>query len=114
MAYPLSLFGGIALAAAIGDRRMIKAGGVRGATRLKRHLWRMSFSLALAAMAFFIGQSDEFPSALRVMPLLALPMLVTLATMFWWMWRLRVRRNLPRSNTVRLPEVAALRELRSE
>lgn len=91
MAYPLALFGGVALAAGVGDRRMIQAGGVRGASRLKRHLWRMSFALALASMAFFIGQADLFPKSVRIMPMLALPMLAVLATMFVWFWRLRVR-----------------------
>ncbi len=61
MAYPLFLFGGVALAAGVGDRRMIRAGGVRGPSRLKRHLWRMCFALFLAAMAFFLGQADVFP-----------------------------------------------------
>ena len=91
MAYPLALFGGVAFAAGVGDHRMIEAGGVRGASRLKRHLWRMSFALALASMAFFIGQADVFPKPVRIMPMLALPMFAVLATMFFWFWRLRVR-----------------------
>jgi hypothetical protein len=35
MAYPLFMFGAIAVAAGAGDRRMIRAGGVRGAARLR-------------------------------------------------------------------------------
>jgi uncharacterized membrane protein len=94
VAYPLALFGGVALAAGVGDRRMIRAGGVDGASRLKRHLWRVSFALALASMAFFIGQADVFPKPVRIMPMLALPTLAVLATMFSWFWRLR-RRSHP-------------------
>jgi uncharacterized membrane protein len=92
MAYPLFLFAAVAAAAGNGDRRTIRAGGVsRGATRLKRHLWRMCFALALAAMAFFLGQADVFPPPVRIGPLLALPVLAVLATMFFWLWRLRAR-----------------------
>jgi uncharacterized membrane protein len=94
IAYPLFLFGGIALTASVGDLRMIRAGGVYGASRLKRHLWRMCFALTLAAMAFFMGQADVFPPPLRIRPLLALPMLAVLTTMFFWFWRLRVRRSV--------------------
>ena len=93
MAYPLFLFGGVGLAAGVGDRRMIRAGGVRGASRVKRHLWRMCFALFLAAMAFFIGQADVFPRPLRSRPLLALPVLAVLATMFYWLWRLRAKQS---------------------
>ena len=114
MAYPLALFGGVALAAGVGDRRMIRAGGVRGASRLKRHLWRMSFALTLASMAFFLGQADVVPKALRIMPMLALPMLAVLATMFFWMWRLRARKPYERITTIRATGALALHPLRSE
>ena len=91
-AYPLFLFAGVALAAGNGDRRMIRAGALRGTLRLRRHLWRMCFALALAAMAFFLGQADVFPRPIRIRPLLALPVLTVLATMFFWLWRTRARR----------------------
>ena len=70
MAYPLFLFAGVALAAANGDRRMIRAGALRGTLRLRRHLWQ----------------------PIRIRPLLALPVLTVLATMFFWLWRTRARR----------------------
>jgi uncharacterized membrane protein len=91
MAYPLFIFGVIALSASAGDRRMIRAGGVSGSTRLRRHLWRMCFALFIAAGSFFLGQADEFPAALRIRPLLAVPVLAVLATMTYWLWRVRVR-----------------------
>jgi hypothetical protein len=100
MAYPLFLFGGVGMAAGIGDRRMIRAGGVRGASRVKRHLWRMCFALFLAAMAFFLGQADVFPRPLRSRPLLALPVLAVLATMFYWLWRLRAKQSRQRTSEV--------------
>lgn len=91
MAYPLFMFGAIAFSAALGDRRMIRAGGLTGAPRLRRHLWRMCFALFVAAGSFFLGQADEFPAALRVTPLLALPVLTVLAAMIYWLRRLRRR-----------------------
>jgi uncharacterized membrane protein len=90
MAFPLFMFGAIALASAMGDRRMIRAGGLTGAARLRRHLWRMCVALFVAAASFFLGQADEFPAAFRKGPLLALPVLTVLATMVYWLWRLRV------------------------
>jgi peptidoglycan/LPS O-acetylase OafA/YrhL len=71
---------------------MIRAGGLRGASRLARHLWRMCFALFIAALSFFLGQSDEIPEPLRILPLLALPVLMVLVTMLYWLWRVRRRR----------------------
>ena len=65
----------------------------QGAAPIARHLWRMCFALLIAALSFFIGQADEFPPALRIMPLLALPMLIVLGALFYWLWRVRVRRT---------------------
>ena len=94
-AFPLLLFGGIALAAARGDWRVRRAGGIQGSARLKRHLWRMSFSLFVAAMSFFLGQAKVFPEPIRITGLLALPVYVVLATMAWWLWRMRTRAKRP-------------------
>jgi hypothetical protein len=93
-AFPFLLFGVVGLLASALDLRMIRAGGLRGAARLARHLWRMCFALLIAAMSFFFGQADELPEALRIPPLLALPVLAVLATMLYWLWRVRFRRSL--------------------
>jgi len=52
----------------------------------------MSLALFIAAMSFFVGQSDEFPKEWRIMPLLVLPGLAVLVTMLWWLWRVRRKR----------------------
>jgi uncharacterized membrane protein len=91
MAYPLFIFSGIALSAGVGDRRMIRAGGIHGTARLRRHLWRMCVALFIASGSFFLGQADVFPRALRIRPLLALPVLAVLATMIYWLRRLRTK-----------------------
>jgi uncharacterized membrane protein len=93
-AFPYFLFGGVGALGAVLDVRMIRAGGLRGASRLARHLWRMCFALFIAALSFFIGQADIFPEAIRIMPVLALPVLAVLVTMFYWLWRVRVRRSV--------------------
>lgn len=104
MAVPFLIFGTVALLASIGDFRIMRSGPLRGARRLARHLWRMCFALAIASLAFFIGQAQVFPKPIRIMPLLALPMLAVLVTMFYWLWR--VRRRPLRGVRVASPEAA--------
>jgi len=93
-AFPFFMFGVVGTLAGILDVRMMRSGGLTGASRLARHLWRMSFALFIAALSFFIGQSQVFPKPIRIMPLLALPVLAVLVTMLYWLWRVRVRRSL--------------------
>ena len=97
------VFGTVALLSGVSDARMIRAGGLKGVSRLARHLWRMCFALWIAAASFFLGQADELPKALRIPPLLAVPVLVVLVTMFYWLWRVRVRRSV-RGIRVTAPE----------
>jgi hypothetical protein len=92
-AFPFLMFGTVGVLASALDLRMIRAGGLRGAARLARHLWRMCFALFIAALSFFLGQADEIPEPLRIMPLLALPVLMVLVTMLYWLWRVRRRRH---------------------
>ena len=54
-AAPAFMFGAIALLAGRGDRRMLRAGGLTGVPRLRRHLWRMCTGLFIAAASFFLG-----------------------------------------------------------
>jgi hypothetical protein len=51
--------GSVALLAATGDVRMLLRGGVPGAKRIARHLWRMCFGLFIAAGSFFLGPSNR-------------------------------------------------------
>ncbi len=105
-AVPLSIFASIGLLAAVGDVRMMRAGGLRGTARLARHLWRMCCALLIAAFSFFIGQAKVIPAPMRIFPLLAVPPLVVLATMLYWLWRIRVRRTLRGIAIVAIPEAA--------
>ena len=51
--------GSVMLLAGAGDVRMLVRGGVLGATRIARHLWRMCFGLFIAAGSFFLGPSNR-------------------------------------------------------
>jgi uncharacterized membrane protein len=51
--------GSVCLLAAAGDIRMLLRGGVSGAKRIARHLWRMCFGLFIAAGSFFLGPSNR-------------------------------------------------------
>jgi hypothetical protein len=84
----------ICLLAAIGDARMIREGGLRGARRLARHLWRMCFALFIATGSFFIGQMKFVPAPIRYMPLLIGLGVAPLFVLLYWMWRVRLRRRL--------------------
>lgn len=88
---PLFMFGVIAMLGGNGDRRMLRAGGLQGAWRLKRHLWRMCTGLFIAAGSFFLGPPARVPEPLRLAPLRILPF-VALAAMAFWLWRLRAKR----------------------
>jgi hypothetical protein len=51
--------GSVMLLAAVGDVRMLARGGVPGAKRIARHLWRMCFGLFIAAGSFFLGPANR-------------------------------------------------------
>jgi hypothetical protein len=92
--FPFFMFGIVAAFGAAGDVQVLRHGPPRGSARIARHLWRMTFALFVAALSFFIGQAQVFPRPIRVMPLLAMPVLAVLVTMFYWLWRVRVRGSL--------------------
>ena len=84
----------IVLLAAIGDARMIRVGGIQGARRLARHLWRMSFGLFIASGSFFLGQMKFIPERIRIVPLIVVVAVSPLVVLLYWMWRVRLRQNL--------------------
>jgi uncharacterized membrane protein len=103
MAYPLVMFALVALFAGEGDRRMIRAGGLKGAARLRRHLWRMCTALFIAAGSFFLGPVRRIPEPLRE-PVFRMIPLVVLVTMAYWLWRYRRKRTSRDAVGVSAPE----------
>lgn len=77
--------------AAVADARMVLAGGISGAPRIARHLWRMSVALTLATgSAFTNGLPRLMPGPFHSSNLLLLPQLVPLALLVFWMIRVRL------------------------
>jgi uncharacterized membrane protein len=84
--------------AAAGDLRMMRSGPLRAAPRLSRHLWRMCFALFIAAGSFFSIRervAKILPESFTTPAMRALPVALVFAAMFYWLWRVRIRRMLP-------------------
>ena len=79
----------IAALLAISDVRLIVRGGISGARRIARHLWRMCFALFIAAGSFFLGQPLVWSTALRKSGLLVVPVVAVILVMIYWLWRVR-------------------------
>ena len=94
-AAPSFVFGTIALLAAFGDMRLAMGRVLDPSHRIARHLWRMCFAMFVATGFFFLGQAKVFPEELRIMPLLAAPVILVLAAMFFWWIRVLVTKRVP-------------------
>jgi uncharacterized membrane protein len=94
--------GSVMLLAAAGDVRMLVRGGVFGAKRIARHLWRMCFGLFIAAGSFFLGPSNRplrllsavglgqhLPSALFSPTLYLILTVLPLIMLIFWLVRVR-------------------------
>jgi uncharacterized membrane protein len=88
----LFLFATVALLGALGDMRVMLMGQLQGARRIARHLWRMCFALFVASGSFFLGQAQVFPKPMRIYPLLAIPALLPLVLLLYWLVRVRFTR----------------------
>ena len=84
--YVFVLFGGIAAAS---DLKVILRGGIAGAPRIARHLWRMCMALLVAAGSFFLGQQQVMPAYMRGSSLFFLPELAVIGLMIFWLMRVR-------------------------
>jgi len=95
--------GSVMLLAAAGDIRMLMSGGVFGAKRIVRHLWRMCFGLFIATGSFFLGQQKVFPVAWRGAAVWFVPALLPLVLLIFWVFRVWFTK-MYRANGVR-PQV---------
>jgi hypothetical protein len=94
--FPFFLFGVLGLSGAIGDVRTMRAGVLRGAPRLSRHLWRMCMALFITAASFFSIRARVaaiLPAPFTTPVARALPVVLVLVVMFYWLWRVRSRRG---------------------
>jgi hypothetical protein len=85
----------IALAAAF-DLKIILNGGIGGAPRIARHLWRMCLALFVAMGSFFLGQQRVMPEFMQGSLWLSLPPLAVLAAMLFWLLKLRFAKMIAR------------------
>jgi uncharacterized membrane protein len=97
--------GSVALLSAAGDVRMLLRGGVFGAQRIARHLWRMCYALFIASGSLFLGQQQVFPAFLRRTNVLFVPAVLPLILMIFWLVRVRFtnadnRKSMPSSGHV--------------
>jgi hypothetical protein len=88
--YVFTLVGGIAAAS---DLKVILKGGIAGAPRIARHLWRMCVGLTIATGSFFLGQQKFLPVALQGSALMFIPVLAPLLLMAFWMVRVRMAKR---------------------
>ncbi len=84
--YPFAF---LAVLAAGLDLNFLLRGRLDRHQRIARHLWRMCAALAIAAFSFFLGQQDEFPVAWRGLAIWFVPPFAVLATMVFWLIRVR-------------------------
>ena len=100
------VFGSVAWLSAGSDVRMLIRGGISGARRIARHLWRMGWALFIAAGSFFIGTATDpalrqtglrarlFTKAVRQTHLPEVPVLLIVVFTLYWLWRVRIRGNV--------------------
>jgi hypothetical protein len=84
------VFGSVAALGSFLDVRVILRGGLTGAARLARHLWRMCVALLITAASFFLGQQQYLPAAWRGSQMLFGPEAAILLVMAFWLIRVRV------------------------
>ena len=93
-AAPMFIFSAMSIGGAIGDWKMLRAGGIKGPKRIKRHLWRMCFAMWVAAASFFWGPPNRVPELIRYPLVFPIPVLAPIAVMLYWLWRMRGKRTV--------------------
>ena len=83
------VFTAITAIAAISDIRVVARGGIDGAPRIARHLWRMCTAWFVASGSFFLGQQKVMPAYMHGSPLLFIPALAPLVFLMVWMVKVR-------------------------
>ena len=102
---PYFFIGSVALLAAAGDVRMLMRGGISGAQRIARHLWRMCFGLFVAAGSIFLARQRLFPAFMRTTGMLYLLTFLPLILMIFWLIRIRFTKAYKRTALPdRIPE----------
>ncbi len=102
--YPPALyviFGSIAFLFAVSDVRMLARGGVFGAGRIARHLWRMGLAFLFALLSFYPTRARLFPTWVNDSNLLFVPHILLVGSMTFWMFRMSRRKRAERASAIR-------------
>lgn len=79
------IFAGVAVAFAGLDLKVILQGGLSGAQRIARHLWRMCFAFFFASGSFFLGQQKVMPLWMHGSKVLLALGFAPLVVMIFWL-----------------------------
>ena len=107
---PYFFLGAIALLATIGDIRMLVRGGISGAQRLARHLWRMCFALFIAAASIFLARQRVFPVILQRTGVLVFLSFLPILLLIFWLFRVRFANAYKRTRAVSISQHEGVRE----
>ncbi|MBA2290917.1 MAG: hypothetical protein H0W15_00525 [Gemmatimonadales bacterium] len=92
------VFGTVAALAVRGDLAILRGAVLRGAPRLRRHVWRACIALWFATASFFLGPRRRvekvLPDALISSTTVIIPVALVIIVMLYWLWRLRSRTAL--------------------
>lgn len=86
-------FGVISAGAAVADVSVLRRGGLMGAARTARHVWRISAAFFVATGSFFFGQQAFLPEPIRQSVIPYVLGLAPLALMAFWLVRVRLPRR---------------------
>jgi uncharacterized membrane protein len=92
--FPIS----VALLAAAGDAHMLWCGGLFGAQRIARHLWRMCCGLFIASASIFLARPQLFPALLSKTHILFVLGILPLVFMAFWLGRILFTNAFKRTN----------------
>ena len=83
-------FTSVLAVAAVGDAKVVLAGGISGVPRIARHLWRMCLGLTIATgSAFTNGFARLLPGPYHVPLVFFLPQFLPLVLLIFWIIRVR-------------------------
>lgn len=88
----LFIFGAVAGLGAWGDWRMLTR-GIGGGRRIARHLWRMGLAMLITTLAL----PRVLPDALHMSGLLAIPVVLVLLVVLYWLARVLITKRTPRT-----------------
>jgi hypothetical protein len=106
---PYFFIGSVAVLAVTGDIRMLVRGGISGAQRIARHLWRMCFALFIAAASIFLARQQVFPVILQKTGVLIFLSFLPLILLIFWMFRVLLTKAYKKAAALPAADAAILR-----